>query len=328
MEEGGSMTLEEMGALLRQERERQGVSLDTAAADIKISKRYLIALEEGRTDMLPHPVYAKGFVKNYAKLLGLDPEELGETLARHYAVDDDQLQHPPGQGIRSASVAPKERGAPYRISSGFRPSRWMAVPVLALFGALLWYFFSSSMGEGGSLEKLMGYLKPSSATTQSAQQAAEKPKQPQAPAPVAAKPEPKPEPKAEPQPEPGTVVQRDLLATTPGAGGAKAGSAPQAGSTGQEPELTAEKLAAEAKFAVSGKQIVEINATQPATLEVTAEDGQKRVFTLLKGQRLNVRFNDKVSVRFAQAPGVSIKLNGREYAVEGGKADGKSINFP
>ncbi|MFP5238758.1 MAG: helix-turn-helix domain-containing protein, partial [Acidobacteriota bacterium] len=89
------MTLEEMGALLRQERERLGISLEQAATEIKISKKYLVALEEGRTKELPHPVYAKGFVKNYAKLVGLDPEEMGRALANHYRADDDHVREAP-----------------------------------------------------------------------------------------------------------------------------------------------------------------------------------------------------------------------------------------
>ena len=93
-------------------------------------------------------------------------------------------------------------------------------------------------------------------------------------------------------------------------------------------DITPEKLAAEAQFAASGKQMVEVNANQPATLEVSTEDGQKRTFTLVRGQRLMLRFDDKVGVRFQQAPSVDVKLNGKSYPLEGGKADGRNIQFP
>ncbi|MFP5222475.1 MAG: helix-turn-helix domain-containing protein [Acidobacteriota bacterium] len=331
------MTLEEMGALLRQERERQGISLETAATEIKISKKYLVALEEGQTKELPHPVYAKGFVKNYARLLGLDPEEMGTVLSNHYAVDDDQLREPPGQDVRESTSGIRERRPSFapQGASGFKPSLWLALPLLLVFGGLIWFFFFSSFGQGFSVESVLGLFSSKQEQAAPQSQDAQKPA-----APVQqAKPVPAtPAPKAETRPEPAAPaladqsgpVQRDLLATTPGPGGVKQVPAaqPSQGASASEHDITPEKLAAEAQFASSGKQVVEINAIQPATVEATAEDGQKRTLTLVKGQRLALRFNDKVVVRFQQAPSVSVKLNGKDYPLEGGKADGKSITFP
>lgn len=329
------MTLEEMGALLRQERERQGISLETAATEIKISKKYLVALEEGQTKELPHPVYAKGFVKNYARLLGLDPEEMGAVLSSHYAVDDDQLREPPGQELREAAPSIRERRPSFapQGGSGFKPSLWLALPLLLVFGGLVWFFFFSSFGQGFSMESVLGLFTSKQEQTAPAPQAkdvqkpaASAPAAPAAPAP-APKAEAKPEQAAPAQAESSGPVQRDLLATTPGPGGVKQAPA-SPGAPAPEQNITPEKLAAEAQFATSGKQVVEINAIQPATLEATAEDGQKRTLTLVKGQRLALRFNDRVIVRFQQAPAVSVKLNGKDYPLEGGRADGKSITFP
>ena len=120
-------------------------------------------------------------------------------------------------------------------------------------------------------------------------------------------------------------MPRDLLATTPGPGGYKPAQALQPAS---EQDITPEKLAAEAQFASSGRQVVEINANQPASLEVSTEDGQKRSLTLVRGQRLSLRFNDKVVVRFQQAPSVAVKVNGKDFPLEGGRADGRNIQFP
>lgn len=330
------MTLEEMGALLRQERERQGISLETAATEIKISKKYLVALEEGQTKELPHPVYAKGFVKNYARLLGLDPEEIGAVLSSHYAVDDDQLREPPGQELRDRTPGIKERRPSFASqgSSGFKPSLWLALPLLLVFGGLVWFFFFSSFGQGFSVESVLGLFSSKQEQAAPAPQALQKPAAPTSAAPVAPVPGPKaeakPEPAAPAQSDQSAPVQRDLLATTPGPGGVKQAPASPASSGAPAPEqtITPEKLAAEAEFAVSGKQVVEVNAIQPATVEATTEDGQKRTLTLVKGQRLALRFNDRVVVRFQQAPAVSVKLNGKDYPLEGGRADGKSITFP
>ena len=57
-------------------RERKGVDLYRAERDTKIRARYLGALERGEYRELPGDVYTKGFLRNYALYLGLDPEEV------------------------------------------------------------------------------------------------------------------------------------------------------------------------------------------------------------------------------------------------------------
>lgn len=71
-----------VGSLLRQLRESKAIALHDAAEATRISKNYLQALEEDRPDLLPSPVYLKGFVKTYAVWLGLRGEELDLLLAR------------------------------------------------------------------------------------------------------------------------------------------------------------------------------------------------------------------------------------------------------
>ena len=57
-------------------RERKGVDLFRAERDTKIRARYLAALERGEYRELPGAVYTKGFLRNYALYLGLDPEDV------------------------------------------------------------------------------------------------------------------------------------------------------------------------------------------------------------------------------------------------------------
>ena len=189
------MTLEEMGALLRQERERQDISLEKAASEIKISKKYLIALEEGYTKDLPHPVYAKGFVKNYARLLGLDPEEYGAILSSYYAVDDDHLREPPRYEVRDSIPSAKERKMTFGQVSGslaFRPSLWFGLPLVLGFAALAWYFFSGA-GLNFNLDAVWGLFKSQTET--------QAPEAPQPPKPGQQSQTTKPEAKSAPAPQ-------------------------------------------------------------------------------------------------------------------------------
>lgn len=89
------MNLQEMGDIFRQERERQGLTVEDVVQRTKISRRNVQALEAGRKEDFPHPVYAKGFVKNYARLLGLNPEDFAQALAREYFVAEDDFGNDP-----------------------------------------------------------------------------------------------------------------------------------------------------------------------------------------------------------------------------------------
>ena len=63
------------GERLRREREMRGISLDDIAEATKIGTRLLRALEEEHFDILPGGIFNKGFVRAYAKYLGLNEDE-------------------------------------------------------------------------------------------------------------------------------------------------------------------------------------------------------------------------------------------------------------
>ena len=81
----------QIGNTLREARLRLGLSLTDAQRATKIRARYLEALEQERFRVLPAPTYARGFLREYAELLGLDPEPLLLELAAAQA----QLEPPP-----------------------------------------------------------------------------------------------------------------------------------------------------------------------------------------------------------------------------------------
>ncbi|HUV94818.1 MAG TPA: RodZ domain-containing protein [Anaerolineae bacterium] len=70
----------EVGTRLREAREQQGLSLEQAEETTRIRRVFLEALEEERFDVLPGDVYARGFIRNYAQFLGLDPQELSASF--------------------------------------------------------------------------------------------------------------------------------------------------------------------------------------------------------------------------------------------------------
>ncbi len=66
------------GKTLRQMREKTGIDLQTISTETKISTRMLEWIEEEVIEKLPATVYLKGFLKNYARSVGLDPQKVVE----------------------------------------------------------------------------------------------------------------------------------------------------------------------------------------------------------------------------------------------------------
>jgi transcriptional regulator with XRE-family HTH domain len=74
------MTNQQLGDALVEARRARGLSLRDVERDTRISTKYLQALEEGRLEVLPAPVYARAFMRTYAQYLGLDAARLVQQL--------------------------------------------------------------------------------------------------------------------------------------------------------------------------------------------------------------------------------------------------------
>jgi cytoskeleton protein RodZ len=118
-----------VGADLRAARERVGWSLQDLAPILRIRVQYLEALEEGRINELPGNAYALGFVRTYASVLGLDPDQVAKRFKAEAAAVN-------GKSKLSFPVPMPQRGLP--------------AGAMALLGVLLaigayagWYRLSS-----------------------------------------------------------------------------------------------------------------------------------------------------------------------------------------
>jgi transcriptional regulator with XRE-family HTH domain len=80
----------ELGTLLVRAREARGLTIEDAERDTRISRRYLQALESEQFDVIPAPVYARGFLRSYSQYLGIDPQEALAMFPR----EDDAVPVP------------------------------------------------------------------------------------------------------------------------------------------------------------------------------------------------------------------------------------------
>lgn len=78
-----------VGELLKEARLMRGKNLDEISDVLKINKAYLKGLEDGNWDIFPAEVYIKGFLKNYAKYLGIDEDRALRTYRRERYVDEE-----------------------------------------------------------------------------------------------------------------------------------------------------------------------------------------------------------------------------------------------
>ncbi len=71
-----------LGEKLRQAREERGISASEVAEQTRISPLYINAIEEDNYKPLPGGIFNKGFVKSYAKFVGMDEHEALQDYSR------------------------------------------------------------------------------------------------------------------------------------------------------------------------------------------------------------------------------------------------------
>lgn len=139
--------LASFGEELRREREIRGISLKEIADATKISKRFLEAIERNDHTTLPAPVFTRGFVREYARYLGLNAEEMVNRY-NYAAAGDDRVE----KSIHLDRVAQMHTQMPVHPNETRRePKRgippayaridrniWFLMLIVALLGGFTW----------------------------------------------------------------------------------------------------------------------------------------------------------------------------------------------
>jgi cytoskeleton protein RodZ len=133
-----------IGEVLKRTRTRQGLEIAEVEERTKIRTKYLRALENEEWDVLPTPAYARGFLRTYAQMLGLDADALSDEFRRQVETelpDHPYTFHEPVLERRRRPLGGEPRG----------PGRWLlaGVGILALLAALLVIGVVGGDDEGG-----------------------------------------------------------------------------------------------------------------------------------------------------------------------------------
>ena len=142
--QGGASELASFGEELRREREIRGISLKEIADATKISKRFLEALERNDHRTLPAPVFTRGFVREYARYVGLNAEEMVNRY-NFAAATDDRIEKPPQ--VEKYAVTPprdispkppRKRGIP-PVYARIDRNIFASVIIAVLLAAVAWW---------------------------------------------------------------------------------------------------------------------------------------------------------------------------------------------
>lgn len=84
--------MKEIGDILKRARQEKGLSLKDIQEVTKIRLRYLEAIDEGDFEAIPGEVYRKGFITNYANVVGLDGQQVLQQYHDLKSVQEEQAR--------------------------------------------------------------------------------------------------------------------------------------------------------------------------------------------------------------------------------------------
>lgn len=126
--------LKSLGEILKNRRKEMNVSLKEAENATSIRTSYLHSIEEGDVSKLISPVYAQGFVKQYAIFLGMDGDKI---IREHPHIFNKTESQEFSYGIGTLEM----RGNPGSGVKWFPNALWIVASVLVLVAA--WYLARS-----------------------------------------------------------------------------------------------------------------------------------------------------------------------------------------
>ena len=125
-----------VGALLKTERERLGLSREQITEMTRMRTQVVEAIENEAWDSLPPPVFVRGFLRSYAKVLGVSQDTVIDLYTK--------LVPPESPGLEPRLESSRSR----------RRRAWFVLLILAVLTAVygMWHFYASSQVSQGSRE--------------------------------------------------------------------------------------------------------------------------------------------------------------------------------
>ena len=289
------MEMRELGQQLREAREAKGLSLKKIQEETRISLSFIQAMEEGNMDQLPHPVYAKSFLQNYAKYLGLDWKKMGEEFSRNF--HKDEYEH-----IKKLPTSLKSGKNEMLVSHAVKASV-LGLALITVLG-LGWFVYSSLwVDRGMDTENELVVMEERTLGMEQNQE----PRIEEFPVFIPAFPLAESEVTVDQKEEEESIEDVQIEVTD----------------AGLEHFLTE---AAPAEDVEPNVGTVFIQAREDCWMMVRADDDTREHF-LRPGESLNVHYRNSLRLLLGNAGGVDITVNGQPYLLEASSGEVKSLEF-
>jgi cytoskeleton protein RodZ len=298
--------LPSFGEKLKQEREKRKITLEQISSSTKIGTRMLQALEEDKFNQLPGGIFNKGFVRAYARVVGLDEDQ---TVADYLEASGDA---PPV----STEIAPREDGARENAEhvrrleasndDSARPLPWGLFAALLLVVALALSLWSYRQRERASQS---AQPTPTTAATQ-----------------LPATPFSGEVPGGAPDKEPSNNIgpgSPNSASPTTASPTARSTSTPN---PSQSHRLTPQDSAA-STIATPGEFTLLIHAREESWISITADGRTVSSELLPAGGERTVRGRKEITVKAGNAGGVDFRFNGKKLDFGGEFGEVKTVTF-
>jgi cytoskeletal protein RodZ len=291
--------MESIGEFFKQVRETKGLTIDEVASKTRIRTDFVKALEDGNFAKLPDQVFARGFVRSYARSLGLDEEDAIHRFAQSAGAYYDKQIERERLKVRQAEEERK------------RQANRKAVAI-AIGIAILTLIFLLSREQSSLLVRRSSSDLPASASKRPT---------PPIPEPQDAPPNQQaeivpPAPKAKPSESP-TVPAKASEGNTagPATGPVSTASvapdlaAPAPASLGSDGPLGGISL--EGSGAAEGQLALDLEATELSWVVVQIDGGSPQEALLRPGEKARYKGQDQFILTLGNAGGVKAELNGK-----------------
>lgn len=296
---------------LKREREKRGITLDDVSLSTKIGLRMLRALEEEKFEQLPGGIFNKGFVRAYARHLGIDEEQaVADYLeaAGETAPPAEPVVDVPSPVRHEETGKEGEPGVPWGI---------LAIVLLGLALALsVWSYYTRESVKDPKGSPRAAATEPQSAPAGPSGSAA-------ASSPIAAVPLPQKPLSSDVNSQIDLAGQRSNAPSPTGVGGV--------GNTSNNPTFSPERGADNAAKRPSAPNVstfvVLIEAEENSWVSITADGKTILEGTLIAPAVKAVKAEKQIVVKAGNVGGLSFAFNGKKVPIQGGSGEVKALTF-
>ena len=291
--------MESIGEFFRQVRETKGLTIDEVASKTRIRTDFVKALEDGNFAKLPDQVFARGFVRSYARSLGLDEDDAIHRFDQSAGAYYDKHVERERLRVRQAEEERKRKANRKAVA-------------IAIGIAIITLIFLLSREQSSLLVRRSSSDAPVSAAKRTPPPIPESQDAPPSQQPEPAPSVPKTKPSESPVVPAETATKKTAEPATSPAATASAvpeTAAPSPSPLGSDGPLGGISL--EGSGATDGQLALDLEATELSWVVVQIDGGSPQEALLRPGEKAKYKGQDQFILTLGNAGGVKAELNGQ-----------------